>query len=38
MDEGLRVLCFAYSEDEPEKDMIFVRLIGLEDPPRPEVK
>jgi len=38
MDEGLRVLCFAYSEDEPEKDMIFSGLIGLEDPPRPEVK
>ncbi|WP_353684226.1 cation-transporting P-type ATPase [Thermodesulfovibrio sp. 3907-1M] len=38
MDEGLRVLCFAYSQDEPEKDMIFTGLIGLEDPPRPEVK
>lgn len=37
MDEGLRVLCFAYSE-EAEKDMIFAGLIGLEDPPRPEVK
>lgn len=37
MDEGLRVLCFAYSE-EPEKDMTFVGLAGLEDPPRPEVK
>lgn len=38
MDEGLRVLGFAYSEKEPEKEMIFVGLIGLEDPPRPEVK
>jgi len=47
MDEGLRVLAFAYKEvktdeeitrmDDAEKDMIFLGLIGLEDPPRPEV-
>ncbi len=47
MDEGLRVLAFAYREakgnkeitsvEEAEKDMIFLGLIGLEDPPRPEV-
>ncbi len=47
MDQGLRVLGFAYREAEPsvrlqdreeaEQDMIFTGLIGLEDPPRPDV-
>jgi sodium/potassium-transporting ATPase subunit alpha len=47
MDEGLRVLAFAYREvedgedvtniEDVERDMIFLGLIGLEDPPRPEV-
>lgn len=44
MDLGLRVLSFAYREikgaysaDTVETGMTFVGLIGLEDPPRPEV-
>ncbi len=47
MDQGLRVLAFSYrpiktgeqvlSKEEAEHDMIFIGLIGLEDPPRPEV-
>lgn len=49
MDTGLRVLAFAYREisnsglhemraENIENDMIFAGLIGLEDPPRPEVR
>ncbi|MDP2168587.1 MAG: cation-transporting P-type ATPase [Thermodesulfovibrionales bacterium] len=45
MDRGLRVLAFAYKEAEGdmtdpadiEKNMVLAGLIGLEDPPRPEV-
>jgi sodium/potassium-transporting ATPase subunit alpha len=47
MDEGLRVLAFAFREtksdekinsnEDAEKDMVFLGFIGLEDPPRPEV-
>ncbi len=48
MDAGLRVLSFAYREigegavpamssEETEKGLILAGLIGLEDPPRPEV-
>lgn len=48
MDMGLRVLSFAYkdieeskvaamSSEEIEKSMILAGLVGLEDPPRPEV-
>jgi sodium/potassium-transporting ATPase subunit alpha len=45
--EGLRVLAFAYRKvkdgeeftkvEDAEKEMVFLGLIGLEDPPRPEV-
>jgi sodium/potassium-transporting ATPase subunit alpha len=47
MDEGLRVLAFAFrdtksdeeinSNEDAERDMVFLGFIGLEDPPRPEV-
>ena len=41
--DGLRVLAFAYrrlvEDQEPEEqEMVFSALIGLQDPPRPEVK
>lgn len=41
MDKGLRVLAFAYRKDaglkDLEKRLVFIGLIGIEDPPRPEV-
>ncbi len=47
MDGGLRVLAFAYKKNSPapsppdpstlERELVFAGLIGLEDPPRPEV-
>ncbi len=48
MDEGLRVLAFAYREIEggehvageetAERDLILTGMIGLQDPPRPEIE
>jgi sodium/potassium-transporting ATPase subunit alpha len=44
MDKGLRVIAFASKEQDngsdeinPEAELIFAGLMGLEDPPRPEV-
>ncbi len=36
--KGLRVLAFAYSPEGKKKDLVFLGLIGMKDPPRNEAK
>ena len=36
--KALRVLAFAYSLDGTKKDLVFIGLTGMIDPPRPDVK
>lgn len=36
--KALRVLAFAYSLDETKKELVFIGLTGMIDPPRPDVK